>query len=70
MIRTLSHINFHGSPGMDVFFHSRSQLMNVCNYIDSQHEHHKSVTIEDEIKRILDNLGMEYDARYLIRDPQ
>ena len=68
-----SHIipyKFSWQSGYGCFSHSRSQIMNVCSYIDSQHEHHKSVTIEDEIKRILDNLGMEYDARYLIRDPQ
>lgn len=50
-------------------FRIRAQVDAVCRYIANQHEHHKSVSLEDEIKAILNKYDVEYDEKYILRDP-
>ncbi len=60
---------FEWQAGYGCFSHSKSQTDSVCRYIRNQNMHHKSISLEDEIKHILDRFGVEYDQRYIIRDP-
>ena len=62
--------HFEWQSGYGCFSHSLSQVDAVCQYIRNQHQHHKQVTLEQEMSRILDTLGLEYDPRYLLRDPE
>ena len=50
-------------------FRIRAQVDAVWRYIANQHEHHKSVSLEDEIKAILNKYDVEYDEKYILRDP-
>ncbi len=66
-----SHIipfKFEWQTGYGCFSYSPSHVENVKRYIENQHQHHKSVSLEDEIRNILERYGVEYDERYLIRD--
>ena len=36
----------------------------IVNYIVNQQEHHKKETFEEELKRLLEEFGIEYDEQY------
>jgi putative transposase len=36
----------------------------IVNYIKNQQEHHKNETFEEELKRLLEEFGIEYDEKY------
>jgi REP element-mobilizing transposase RayT len=36
----------------------------IVNYIKNQQEHHKKETFEEELKRLLEEFGIEYDEKY------
>ena len=38
----------------------------VADYIARQEEHQRKVTIEDELKTLLENHGIQYDLKYLL----
>jgi len=61
---------FEWQGGYGCFSYSRSQIDAVCNYIRHQHEHHKAVTLEEEMHEILTKFGIDFDDRYIIRDPE
>lgn len=61
---------FEWQKGYGCFSYSRSQIGQVAEYIRHQHEHHKNITLEQEMTRILDRAAVEYDCRYILRDPQ
>jgi len=44
---------------------SPSDTLSVERYIDSQEEHHRRVTFEEELVALLKENGIEYDPRYL-----
>ena len=44
---------------------SPSVLPRVVEYVKNQQEHHRKVSLEEELKWLLDSHGIEYDERYL-----
>ena len=64
----LSLFKFEWQKGYGCFSYSHSQINNVANYIMRQEEHHKCFSLRDEIKRVLDNFGIEYDEQYIFDD--
>ena len=42
-----------------------SALEDVKNYIESQEEHHKRLTFQDEFRWFLKKHGIEFDEKYL-----
>ena len=56
---------FQWQEGYAAFSVSESQREAVANYIRNQAEHHRSLTFEDELVRLLEAHNIEYDARYL-----
>lgn len=61
---------FEWQAGYGCFSYSQSQIDKVCNYIRHQFEHHKSVSLEDEIRSMLEKFRIEYDPRYVLREPE
>lgn len=61
---------FEWQTGYGCFSYSRSQLSAVSKYVNNQNEHHKSMSLTDEIKSILAKYDIEFDERYIINDPQ
>jgi len=56
---------FYWQDGYSAFSVSPSALQNVVKYVKNQQEHHRKVSFEEELKRLLDSHGIEYDERYL-----
>lgn len=57
--------NFLWQEGFGAFSYSKSQSLDVVNYILNQPMHHKKRTFKDEYLDILIKFGVEYDEKYL-----
>jgi putative transposase len=56
---------FSWQDSYSAFTVSPSVLGQVVHYIGNQAEHHKTVSFEDELRRLLDKHGIAYDPKYL-----
>lgn len=66
----ISVFKFEWQKGYGCFSYSHSQIESVANYINNQEEHHRKVSLRDEMKRVLDNFGIEYDEQYIFDEPE
>lgn len=57
--------NFAWQEGYAVFSVSKSQEDMVREYIAKQVEHHRVVGFREELIKMLDAHGVEYDARWI-----
>lgn len=57
--------NFHWQSGYGAFSIGQSQVASVKRYIQSQKEHHRRVTFQDEFRKFLKRYEIEYDERYV-----
>ena len=57
--------NFYWQGGYGAFSVSPQHMEIVKQYIESQHEHHKTITFQDEYRRILRENNVAFDERYL-----
>jgi len=62
-----NHSTFRWQEGYGGFSYSRSQIPAVCNYIETQEEHHKKKTFLEEYKQILEQFEVDYDERYIFK---
>ena len=65
----LSFGKFEWQVGYGAFTYSRSQLKSVINYIENQKEHHKKTSFLDEFRLFLKKYEVEYDERYIFKEP-
>ena len=56
---------FAWQEGYAAFSVSKSQEDVVCGYIAKQEEHHREVGFREELIKLLDAHGIEYDARWI-----
>jgi REP element-mobilizing transposase RayT len=56
---------FHWQGGYGAFSVSRSNLDEVIKYIETQEEHHKRVSFQDEYRAFLKAYEVEFDERYV-----
>jgi len=56
---------FAWQDGYAAFSVSPSVLSKVAAYVRNQQAHHKKVSFDEELKRLLDGHGIAYDPRYL-----
>lgn len=56
---------FQWQGGYGAFTVSKSHLSPVRDYIQRQDQHHRRVSFQEELIRLLERQGIEYDARYL-----
>jgi len=61
---------FHWQEGYGAFSYSRSQMSSVATYIENQQEHHRKTTFLEEYRHMLRDFGVEYDERYLFKEPE
>ena len=66
----LSPFRFEWQKGYACFSYSHSHIEQVSKYIAGQHEHHKGLSLRDEIIDILTKFGVEFDERYLYTSPE
>ncbi len=57
---------FFWQKGFGAFSYSHSQLNDVRKYINNQKEHHKSISFEDEYKKLLNSFAIDYDEKYIL----
>ena len=57
--------DFRWQGGYGAFSLGMSQLDDLTAYIDRQKEHHKKVTFKEELRRLLEKYGVDYDERYV-----
>jgi len=56
---------FFWQRGYGAFSVSPSQLEAVLQYIDGQHEHHRTRTFQEEYRELLRKHGVDFDERYV-----
>jgi REP element-mobilizing transposase RayT len=56
---------FYWQEGYGAFSHSRSQISNVCKYIENQPSHHKKSSFQEEYLDFLKKFNVDFDERYL-----
>jgi putative transposase len=56
---------FHWQGGYGAFSVSQSNLEEVIRYIETQEEHHKRGTFQDEYRAFLKAYGIAYDERHV-----
>jgi REP element-mobilizing transposase RayT len=56
---------FHWQGGYGAFSVSQSNLNEVIKYIETQEEHHKRVSFQDEYRGFLKAYEVEFDERYV-----
>ncbi len=61
---------FEWQEGFAAFSYSRSQISSVAGYIERQQEHHKIKTFREEYLALLEEFGIEFDQRYIFKDPE
>jgi REP element-mobilizing transposase RayT len=57
--------DFHWQRGYAAFSIGQSGAGKTRRYIDSQREHHKTRTFQDEYRTFLGKYGIPYDERYV-----
>jgi putative transposase len=63
--RDARYRGFFWQRGYGAFSVSPSQLDVVLQYIDSQQEHHRTRTFEEEYRQLLRKHGVDFDERYV-----
>ncbi|MCX6149028.1 MAG: IS200/IS605 family transposase [Ignavibacteriales bacterium] len=61
---------FAWQEGYGAFSYSHSHLSRVINYIKNQEQHHKKITFTEEYKSWLKAYNIEFDERYILREPE
>jgi REP element-mobilizing transposase RayT len=57
--------DFHWQNGYGVFSVSQSNVEQVKHYIETQEEHHRVRTFQEELRLLLERHRIPYDERYL-----
>lgn len=68
--RNFTRSEFRWQDGYGAFSYSRSHLKNVLTYIENQEVHHKKIRFIDEYKLLLKKFEVEYDERYIFKEPE
>ena len=68
--RKLCNGKFAWQEGYGAFSYSQSQLPRVVNYIKNQEEHHKRQTFLKEYSAFLELFELDYDSRYIFKEPE
>jgi putative transposase len=62
--------HFEWQSGYGAFSYSKSQVTNVIAYIQNQKIHHRRVSFLEEYKQLLKDFEIEYDDRYIFKEPE
>lgn len=57
--------NFRWQEGYGAFSYAKSQLPNVCHYIENQELHHRKKTFREEYIELLEDFEVEFDQRFI-----
>lgn len=59
---------FEWQVGYGGFSYGRSQIEDVCRYIEKQEEHHKKETFRQEYVRLLERFGIAYEEQFVFEE--
>ena len=68
--RQLVRGKFSWQEGYGAFSYGKSQVDNVIDYIKNQEKHHKKRTFADEYLEFLKLFEIDYDERYVLKNPE
>ena len=68
--RKFINSKFAWQEGYGAFSYSHSHLDRVIKYILNQEEHHRKKTFVDEYRSMLKAFEIEYDERYILKEPE
>lgn len=57
--------DFHWQTGYGAFSISPDDVDALVAYIDGQEAHHRTISFQDEFRRVLSKYGLEWDERYV-----
>lgn len=66
----LTKIKFAWQEGYGAFSYSHSHLSKVISYIKNQEQHHKKITFMNEYRSFLKSYEVEFDERYILKEPE
>jgi REP element-mobilizing transposase RayT len=61
--------HFEWQGGYGAFSYRKKDVPMLINYVRNQEEHHKKVRFKDEYKGLLDEFEIDYDERYILKEP-
>jgi putative transposase len=61
---------FRWQEGYGAFSYSKSQIHKVATYVENQEIHHKKITFLDEYRQFLKKFEVEYDEKYIFKEPE
>ena len=61
---------FEWQDGFGAFSYSQGQIDRVYNYIKNQEAHHKKTTFFDEYKTMLIKYQVDFEEKYIFKDPE
>ncbi len=62
-------VKFEWQVGYGAFSYSKSHVQNVIRYIQNQEKKHKAKSFNEEYLNFLNAFGIEYDERFVFKDP-
>ncbi|MBS1518100.1 MAG: IS200/IS605 family transposase [Bacteroidetes bacterium] len=68
--RKFTNSRFAWQEGFAAFSYSHSDLKRVIRYIENQEEHHKKKKFTDEYKSLLKAFDVDYDDKYILKEPE
>lgn len=66
----LCKVPFAWQEGFGAFSYTKSHVDDVIRYIQNQEVHHKKETFLEEYVRMLKAFEIEYDERYIFKEPE
>jgi len=60
---------FNWQEGYGAFSYRRRDVDSIYNYIMNQKSHHQKENFINEYVALLDEFGIEYDERYIFKEP-
>ncbi|MEP7127734.1 MAG: IS200/IS605 family transposase, partial [Chitinophagales bacterium] len=69
-VNQLTQSKFRWQEGYAAFSYSHSHLKNVITYIENQEYHHRKLKFMDEYRMFLKKFEVEFDERYMLREPE
>ena len=61
---------FSWQEGFGAFSHSTDKIPAVVQYINDQEKHHAKKTFSQEYQQMLNHFEVDYDERYVFREPE
>jgi putative transposase len=61
---------FEWQEGYGAFSYSKSQVSKVIAYVQNQEVHHRKITFLEEYKNFLEKFEVDYDERYVFKEPE